>query len=138
MLSENPMILKLAIEYKNEHIMVFIFFSKDILCLCSAMPNSVNPCTVAHQVPLSMGFSRQEHWSELTFLTPGDLPDLGIQPTSLVSPTLAEGFFTIVPSGKQKLHINPVSVITSGVLIQTSFSIKARNLSRNSLYLCWD
>ena len=35
--------------------------------------------TVAHQAPLSMGFSRQEYWSELAFVSPGDLPDPGIE-----------------------------------------------------------
>ena len=46
--------------------------------------------TVAHQAPLSMGFSRQEDWSGHT---PGDLPRLGIEPTSLVAPALTGGFF---------------------------------------------
>ena len=50
---------------------------------------------VAHQAPLSMGFSRQEYWSRLPCLPPGDLPDPGIKPTSLMSPALAGGFFTI-------------------------------------------
>ena len=50
--------------------------------------------TVACQAPLSMGFFRQEHWSELPFPPLGDLPDLGVQPTSLMSPALAGGFFT--------------------------------------------
>ena len=45
----------------------------------------VNPWTVACQVPLSMGFSRQESWSGLPFPSPGDLPDLRIK---LGSPTL--------------------------------------------------
>ena len=36
----------------------------------------VTPWTVACQVPLSMGFSRQEYWSELPFTSPGDLPNL--------------------------------------------------------------
>ena len=45
----------------------------------------VTPRTVARQVPLSMGFSRHEPWSGLPFPSPGDLPDLGIEP---VSPTL--------------------------------------------------
>ena len=36
-----------------------------------------------------MGFSRQEHWSGLLFLSPGDLPDPGVKPRSAVSPTLA-------------------------------------------------
>ena len=42
----------------------------------------VTPWSVACQAPLSMGFSRQESWSGLQFPTPGDLPDLGIEPTS--------------------------------------------------------
>ena len=42
----------------------------------------VTPWTVAHQAPLSMGFSRQEYWSGLPFPSPGDLPDPGIKPTS--------------------------------------------------------
>ena len=50
--------------------------------------------TAVHQVPLSMGFSRQEHWNELPFSPPEDLPDQGIEPTSLVSSALAGGFFT--------------------------------------------
>ena len=40
----------------------------------------VIPCTVAHQASLSMGFSRQEYWSELPFPSPGDLPHPGIKP----------------------------------------------------------
>jgi len=38
--------------------------------------------TVAHHAPPSMGLSRQEYWSGLPFLSPGDLPDLGIEPGS--------------------------------------------------------
>ena len=52
------------------------------------------------QAPLSMEFSRQEHWSKLPFPIPGDLPDPGIKPMSLVSPVLAGTFFTIVPPKK--------------------------------------
>ena len=44
--------------------------------------------TVARQAPLSMGFLRQEYWSELPFLSPGDLPDSGIEPASLTSSAL--------------------------------------------------
>ena len=46
----------------------------------------VTPWTVAHQAPLSMGFSRQEYWSGLPFPSPGDLPDPGIEPESPASP----------------------------------------------------
>jgi len=42
-----------------------------------------------------MEFSRQEYWSRLPFLTPGDLPVVGMEPVSLVSPALAGGFFTM-------------------------------------------
>ena len=42
----------------------------------------VTPWTVAYQAPPSMGFSRQEYWSELPFPPPGDLPDPGIEPRS--------------------------------------------------------
>ena len=40
------------------------------------------PWTVAYQAPLSLGFSRQECWSELPFPSPGDLPNPGIEPRS--------------------------------------------------------
>ena len=43
------------------------------------------PWTRTYQAPPSMGFSRQEYWSALPFLSPGDLPDTGIEPRS---PTL--------------------------------------------------
>ena len=56
----------------------------------------VTPWTVAHQAPLSVGFSRQERWSGLLCLPPGHLLDPGIKPVSLVSlisPALSSGFF---------------------------------------------
>ena len=43
------------------------------------------PWTIAHQAPLSMGFSRQEHWSELPFPSPGDHPSPGTEPVSFTS-----------------------------------------------------
>ena len=49
------------------------------------------PWTIAHQAPLSMGFSRQEYWSGLPCLP---LPNSGIKPVSLRSPAWAGGFFT--------------------------------------------
>ena len=51
---------------------------------CSVLTNSfVTPWTVAHQAPLSIGFFRQEYWSELLFPSPGDLPNPEIEPRSL-------------------------------------------------------
>ena len=71
------------------------------LCACMAQSLScvrlfVTPWTVAHQAPLSV-FPRQEYWSGLPFSPPGDLPDPGIEPVSLMSPALAGGFFTTGP-----------------------------------------
>ena len=52
------------------------------------------PWTVAHQAPLSMGFSRQEYWSGLPFPSPRDLLEPGIEPSSVLPPALAGGFLT--------------------------------------------
>ena len=81
--------------------------------------------TIAHQAPLSMGFSRWEYWSGVPCLPPGDLPDPGIEPVCLKSPALAGRFFTttatweaweITPANCKKNHtahkyskIRPVS-----------------------------
>ena len=46
------------------------------MCVLSHVQLFVTPCTVAHQVPLSMEFSRQEYWNALPFPTLGDLPRL--------------------------------------------------------------
>ena len=65
----------------------------------------VTPWSVACQVPLSMGFSRQEHWSGLPCSPLRDLPDPGTEPMSLLSPTLAEGFFTTESPGKPSVSM---------------------------------
>ena len=71
------------------------------------------PWTVAHQVPLSTGFPRQEYWSGLLFPTSGELTDPEIKPES---PAFAGGFFTTESSGKPKvdalLKVN-ISSLTS-------------------------
>ena len=54
----------------------------------------LTPWTVAHQVPLSTGFSRQDCWSRLPCPPPGDLTNPESEATSLTSPALAGGFFT--------------------------------------------
>ena len=57
----------------------------------------VTPWTVACRVPLSMGFSRREYWSGLSFPSPGDSPDPGIEP---LSPVLQAVSFLRIP-GKE-------------------------------------
>ena len=50
---------------------------------CSVTSDSfATPWTISHQAPLSKEFSRQGYWSGLPFLSPGDAPDPGIEPTS--------------------------------------------------------
>ena len=66
----------------------------------------VTPWTVAHQAPLSMGFSRQEYWSGLPFPPPGHLPNPGIEPMSLMSPALAGRFFTTSAIWEARIKAN--------------------------------
>ena len=65
----------------------------------SVVSDSATPWTIAHQAPLFMEFSRQEYWSGLPF-PPGDLPDPGIEPMSLVSSALLAGSLPTEPPGK--------------------------------------
>ena len=78
------------------------------VCVCVCVCVSVCMCPCAQSCPTfcdpmdcsppdsscPWNFSRQEYWSRSPFPTPGDLPEPGIQPASLVSPALAGGFFT--------------------------------------------
>ena len=83
-------------------VLLSLFFDTVITCLlhacqvASVVSDSVTHSlwTVAHHTPLSMGFSRQEYWSGLPCPSLGDLPDPGIELTSLMSPALAGRFFT--------------------------------------------
>ena len=70
--------------------------------VCSVV-SLCDPWTVAHQAPLSLEFSRQKYWSRLPFLTPGDLPNPGMETVSLLSPALAEGSF--MPPGKPQVNV---------------------------------
>ena len=64
-------------------------------------PMLATPWTVVHQVPLPMGFFRQEHWSGLPFPSPGVLPDPEIEPRS---PALQVDSLPIEPPGKPIVH----------------------------------
>ena len=81
----------------------FPYQCKNITCVLShfsCVQLFVTLWTVAHQAPLPVGFSRQEHWSGLPFLSPGNPPDPGIEPRSHVSPALAAGSLPPAPPGK--------------------------------------
>ena len=75
------------------------------VCLLSHIQLFVTQWTVACQAPLSMESPRQEYWSRLSFSPPGDLPNPGIKPASLASPTLAGGFFTTEPPRKPTIYV---------------------------------
>ena len=62
------------------------------------------PCTIVHQDPLSMEFSRQKYQSGLPFPHPWDLPNPGIEPGSLAPPWIAGGFFTVWATREVSLH----------------------------------
>ena len=83
-----------------------ISLANDIGCVCvlSHVQLCVTPWTVAHQTPLSTGFSRQEYWNGLPFPPSGHLPVPGIEPMSPVSPALTGGLFTTEPLGKLKWY----------------------------------
>ena len=65
----------------------------------------VTPWTVAHQAPLSRGFSRQEYWSGLPFPSPGDLPNPRIEPRS---PALEADALSSHPPGKPLIFTRPI------------------------------
>ena len=70
------------------------------------------PWTVDHQAPLSVEFPRQEYWTELPVPALGDLPNPGVEPTSLASPAFAGRFFTTESPGKRCIEF-------TGLLIKT-------------------
>ena len=80
------------------------------------------PWTVAFQAPWSLEFSRREYWNGLPFAPPGDLPEPGTEPASLMSPALAGRFFTTVPPGKPAPNPFPCLGIESRPLAQDGTS----------------
>ena len=69
-------------------------------CVLSCVHLFVTPGTAAHQVSLSIEFSRQEYWSGLPFPPSRDFPDPRIEPMSPASPAETDEFFTPEPPGK--------------------------------------
>ena len=70
-------------------------------------PTLATPWTVAHQAPLSMEFFRQEYWSGLPFLLPGDLPDPGIK---LGSPAFQADSLPSEPPEKPEMGLEPMTL----------------------------
>ena len=74
--------LELAMERVRAHTCTCVRVCVRLCVLVAGSCLIVALWTAAHQVPLSMGFSRQEYWSGLPFPTPEDLPDTGTEPRS--------------------------------------------------------
>ena len=75
--------------------------------------------TVAHQVPQSVGFHRQEYWNRLPFPSLEALPDPGIESVSPASLALAGGFFTTEPPG-EPLYGRETSKHSFSLIIKSS------------------
>ena len=96
-------------------------------------PTLCDPRTLALQAPLSMGFSRQVHWSGLPFPTPGVLFNPGVELESFLSSALAGGFFSTV-------CLESPTFVPWGALITETCSrasVLARLRSQNSLGQKW-
>ena len=83
--------------------------------------------TVAHQAPLSMGFSCHDYWCGLLFPPPGDLPNTGIEPLSLMSPALAGRFFTTSATWEAQLLLLTPIIITER-MSECKLSLQIKNL----------
>ena len=83
------------------------------MCVLSRVPLSAAPWTVAHQAPLSMGFSREESWSGLPIPPPGDLSNAGIEPVSLASHALPAGSLLLSHQGSPEDNRGQVKTLFS-------------------------
>ena len=115
---------------------VFIINILISLCVLSCF-SSVWAC----QAPLSMGFSRQEYYSGLPCPPPGDLPDPGIEPESLMSPALVSRFFTTSALIATtyfliSLSLHPLMFLKSLLLMGKARCLIFRIIIQIHTYLC--
>ena len=136
--------------------LVLSFFSTNFIygvcggggLVTKSCPTLANPCTVACQTPLSMGFSRQEYWSGLPFPSLGNLPDPGIEPWSpavqaACLPTTLQGksshlYFTfraLIFSSSGKWHLSPKETVKwPGLILALNHPIQ-RSFIQGMAYL---
>ena len=94
--------------------------------LLSAVQLFATPWTVTYQAPSSMEFSRQEYWNGLSFLSPGDLPDPGIEPGS---PALQADILPSEPQGK------PLNIEIRGYIQNTFHMRESKQMYYNQCVL---
>ena len=87
----------LSVMRQQGNVQEWSHFINSIVKSLSRVQLCATPWTVAHQAPPSMGFSRQEYWNGLSFPSPEDLPDPGMEPGP---PALEADALTSEPPGK--------------------------------------
>ena len=100
-------------------------------------PTLSDPMNCTHQALLSVEFSIKKYWSRLPFPPPGDLPDPGIKPVSLVSPALIGGFFATCATWEQDNTVTGVSkfclwkewITEDNKLMKLSYYYKVKQVS---------
>ena len=120
------------------------------VCLCPQLLTCiwpfVTPWTVAHQVPLSMGFPRQEHWSELSFSSPGDLSDPRNVPGSCIAGSLfnTAPLLVVLSFEKVQAHVRTYNsacqseiTINKGDALARSNGVKIASSQWKSLRHVW-
>ena len=106
---------------------VALCLNKQCFCCCWVASKSfATRWTVNPQAPLSMGFPRRKYWIGLSFPSPGDLSDPGIEPQS---PALVGRFFTTEPPGKP--HNNVHTLILKYLIAKNCWSTSEPSASHN-------
>ena len=98
--------------------------------------------TVALEVPLSVGFSKEEYWIGLPCPPPGDLPNPGIKSTSLMFSALAGGFFTTSPTWETPKSPMTTCLLGGGVIsrhcLLTHVAIIDISLGNQLMKMTWE
>ena len=132
----SALILRLSVPYHKhfQYFILFIFLEflyavqvpiPLLMCVCVQLSHFscvwlfATLWAVAHQAPLSMGFSRPKYWSGLPCPPAEDLPDPGIEPKSLKSPALAGDSLPRVPPGKPHPSLHPLPFTQSKHTLHT-------------------
>ena len=111
-------------------VIIIVDFQRCVNFCCVCLLSHLSPVqlfatlwTVAHQAPLSTGFSRQGYYSGLSFPFSGHLPNPEMEPVSPTSPPLAGGFFTTDATWEAPISIVQKSKCYAYIFFSYSFSL---------------
>ena len=112
---------------------MYVYTFKKYMCECmlsrfSRIQVCATQWTIARQAPLSMGFSRQAYWSGLPCPPPQDLPNPGIESTSLMSPALAGRLFIYYRDSCIMFYINTPHISVKPVLPLCHFMVTLQQI----------